>query len=37
MDDGAIDTGLVLVQDTIILSAVVAVCTLFILVYWWNK
>ncbi|KAK9792759.1 hypothetical protein WJX73_009120 [Symbiochloris irregularis] len=24
-------------KDTIILSAVVAVCTLFILVYWWNK
>ena len=24
-------------QDTIILSAVIAVCTLFTLIYWWNK
>lgn len=24
-------------QDNLILGAVVAACTLFILVYWWNK
>ncbi|GAB4814536.1 hypothetical protein N2152v2_001582 [Parachlorella kessleri] len=24
-------------KDTVILSVVVAVCTLFILIYWWNK
>jgi len=24
-------------QDTLILSGVIAVCTLFTLMYWWNK
>ena len=24
-------------QDSLIISGVVVVCTLFILIYWWNK
>ena len=28
---------LVCLQDTLIISAVIVVCTLFILIYWWNK